>query len=54
MEIIISVIGATVGFILAYYIGRHIVFKRQGEEIIRCAKQDAENIKKEKIFQAKE
>lgn len=55
MEIILTILlPALAGFGIAYYVGKNIVLKKQREEIIRCAEQDGENIKKEKIFQAKE
>lgn len=55
MDIILSIIlPAIVAFGLAYYVGNNIVLKRKREEILKCAEQDGENIKKEKIFQAKE
>lgn len=55
MEIILTILlPALAGFGIAYYVGKNIVLKKQREEIIRCAQQDGENIKKEKIFQAKE
>ena len=55
MEIILTILlPALAGFGIAYYVGKNIVLKKQREEILRCAEQDGENIKKEKIFQAKE
>ncbi|OFX77435.1 MAG: ribonuclease Y [Bacteroidetes bacterium GWE2_39_28] len=45
---------ALAGFGVAYYVGNNIILKRRRDEILRCAEQDGENIKKEKIFQAKE
>lgn len=55
MEIILTILlPALAGFGVAYYVGNNIVLKRKREDIIRCAEQDGENIKKEKIFQAKE
>ncbi|OFY45171.1 MAG: ribonuclease Y [Bacteroidetes bacterium GWF2_40_14] len=45
---------AIAGFGIAYYVGNNILLKKRREEIIKCAEQDGENIKKEKIFQAKE
>lgn len=55
MEIIITILlPALAGFGIAYYVGNNIVLKKKREEILRCAEQDGENIKKEKIFQAKE
>ncbi len=55
MEIILSIIlPAIAGFGLAYYVGNNIILKKKREDILKCAEQDGENIKKEKIFQAKE
>ncbi len=53
-NIIITLLAATVGFGIAYYVGHNIILKRKREDILRCAEQDGENIRKEKIFQAKE
>lgn len=55
MEIVLSILlPAILSFGIAYYITTNIVLKKKREEIIKCAEQDGENIKKEKIFQAKE
>ncbi|MDP3399375.1 MAG: ribonuclease Y [Bacteroidales bacterium] len=55
MEIILTILlPALAGFGVAYYVGNNIILKRRRDEILRCAEQDGENIKKEKIFQAKE
>jgi ribonuclease Y len=55
MEIILTIlIPAIAAFGIAYYVGNNIILKKKREEILRCAQQDGENIKKEKIFQAKE
>lgn len=55
MEIILSIIlPAIAAFGIAYYVGNNIVLKKKREDILKCAEQDGENIKKEKIFQAKE
>ncbi|MEN6619158.1 MAG: ribonuclease Y [Rikenellaceae bacterium] len=55
MEIILTILlPALAGFGIAYYVGNNILLKKRREEIIKCAEQDGENIKKEKIFQAKE
>ncbi len=55
MEIILTILlPALVGFGIAYYVGNNIVLKKKREDVLRCAEQDGENIKKEKIFQAKE
>ncbi len=55
MEILLSILlPAIAGFGIAYYVGNNILLKKRREEIIKLAEQDGENIKKEKIFQAKE
>ena len=55
MEIVLSILlPAILSFGIAYYITTNFVLKKKREEIIKCAEQDGENIKKEKIFQAKE
>lgn len=55
MEIILSILlPAIVSFGLAYYVSNNILLKKRREEILKAAEQDGENIKKEKIFQAKE
>lgn len=55
MEIIITILlPALAGFGIAYFVGNNIVLKKKREEVLRCAQQEGENIKKEKIFQAKE
>ncbi|AGY53617.1 2',3'-cyclic-nucleotide 2'-phosphodiesterase [Bacteroidales bacterium CF] len=41
-------------FGLAYYVSNNILLKKRREEILKAAEQEGENIKKEKIFQAKE
>ena len=51
--IITALISAAVGA-LAFWFVRNIILKSRGDEIIRKAEQEGENIKKEKIFQAKE
>ncbi len=53
-NIIITLLATTAGFGIAYYVGHNIILKRKREDILRCAEQDGENIRKEKIFQAKE
>ncbi len=52
--IILSIVGAIAGFATAYYIVTNIVLKKRKEEVIKEANIEGENIKKEKIFQAKE
>ncbi len=55
MEIILTIlVPAIAAFVIAYYVSNNIILKRKREDILRCAQQDGENIKKEKIFQAKE
>ncbi len=39
---------------MAYYVSNNILLKKRREEILKAAEQEGENIKKEKIFQAKE
>ena len=54
MEIILTIaVAALGGFALAYFITTNLVKKRK-EQILKSAEQEGENIKKEKIFQAKE
>src|SRR5574344_31097 len=52
--IILSIVGAIAGFGTAYYIVTNIVLKQRKEEALKEANIEGENIKKEKIFQAKE
>ena len=55
--ILINVIVAALSALIAlttYIVIRKILLKGQKEEIIRKAELEAEGIKKEKIFQAKE
>src|SRR5574344_999386 len=52
--IILSIVGAIAGFATAYYIVTNIVLKKRKEEVIKEANIEGENIKKDKIFQAKE
>ncbi len=55
MEIILSILlPAVASFALAYYVGNNIILKKRREEILKNAELEGENIKKEKIFQAKE
>ncbi|MCK9628745.1 MAG: ribonuclease Y [Bacteroidales bacterium] len=55
MEIILSILlPAIVSFGLAYYVTNNILLKKRREEILKAAEVEGENIKKEKIFQAKE
>ena len=57
MEILYISIGAILGAIIGFVIGYFIIKKTQKnkeKEILRKAELDAENIKKDKIIQAKE
>ncbi len=54
LEVIIACIGSALLAITIYIIVRKIMLKGQKEDIIQKAEIEAENIKKEKIFQAKE
>lgn len=54
VAIIVSVAAALAGFVVAYFIEKKVILKRKVEDTLRCAEQDGEAIKKEKIFQAKE
>ena len=51
--IVVAVLSA-IGALSAYIVIRKVLLKGQKEEIIRKAEIEAESIKKEKIFQAKE
>ena len=52
--IIVSLIGSIAGFGVGYYIVNNVVLKKKKEQILKDAALEGENIKKEKIFQAKE
>ncbi|MCQ2135658.1 MAG: ribonuclease Y [Bacteroidales bacterium] len=57
MQAVLYILAAIVGAIIAlviYIVVHKITLKGKKEEILEQAKQEAENIKKEKIFQAKE
>ena len=57
MDILLSIVFAVAGAVFAlgtYIFVRKILLKGQKEEIIKKAELEAESIKKEKIFQAKE
>ncbi len=55
MDILLSIIlPAIASFGIVYFVGNNIILKKRREDILKCAEQDGENIKKEKIFQAKE
>ncbi len=51
--IIIAIVAALAGIAL-YILVQRVILKKKGDEIIRNAEAEGENIKKEKIFQAKE
>ncbi|MBQ7999161.1 MAG: DUF3552 domain-containing protein, partial [Bacteroidales bacterium] len=51
---IVSLIGSIAGFGVGYYIVNNVVLKKKKEQILKDAALEGENIKKEKIFQAKE
>ena len=51
--VITAVLAAAAGILLYILINR-VILKKKGDEIIRNAEIEGENIKKEKIFQAKE
>ena len=53
INVIVAALSAIVA-LTAYILIRKILLKGQKEEIIRKAELEAEGIKKEKIFQAKE
>ncbi|MBQ1279498.1 MAG: DUF3552 domain-containing protein, partial [Bacteroidales bacterium] len=52
--VILSLCGAIGGAIAAYYVVNNVVLKKKKEQILKEAETEGENIKKEKIFQAKE
>ena len=57
MNIVLNILFAVIGAIAAlgtYIFVRRILLKGQKDEIIKKAELEAESIKKEKIFQAKE
>ena len=57
MEILFYILAAVIGAAIAlgtYIPIRRLILNGQKEDIIRKAELEAENIKKEKIFQAKE
>ena len=51
---ILSLCGAIAGFVAAYVIVNNVVLKKRKAQILKEAETEGENIKKEKIFQAKE
>lgn len=52
--IILSLLGAIAGFAVGYYVVNNVVLKKKKEQVLKDAALEGENIKKEKIFQAKE
>ena len=52
--VILSLCGALAGFFTAYYVVNNVVLKKKKEQVLKEAQTEGENIKKEKIFQAKE
>ncbi len=51
---ILSLCGALAGFCVAYFVVNNVVLKKKKAQILKEAETEGENIKKEKIFQAKE
>ncbi len=51
---IIAAIAAVAGFALGYFYFRGIILKRKGQQLLKDAETEAENLKREKILQAKE
>ena len=52
--VICSIIGIIAGCAIGYYIMNNVVLKKKKEQILKDAEKEGENIKKDKIFQAKE
>jgi ribonuclease Y len=52
--IIVSLLGSIAGFGVGFYIVNNVVLRKKKEQILKDAALEGENIKKEKIFQAKE
>ena len=52
--VILSLCGAVLGFCAAYFVVNNVVLKKKKAQILKEAETEGENIKKEKIFQAKE
>ena len=52
--IILSLVGSVIGFAVGYYVVNNVVLKKKKEQVLKDATLEGENIKKEKIFQAKE
>ena len=51
---ILSLCGALAGLCVAYFVVNNVVLKKKKAQILKEAETEGENIKKEKIFQAKE
>ena len=54
MIAVLSLCGAIGGAAAAYFVVNNVVLKKKKEQILKEAEAEGENIKKEKIFQAKE
>lgn len=52
--VICSIIGIIAGCAIGYYIMNNVVLKKKKEQVLKDAEKEGENIKKDKIFQAKE
>ncbi len=52
--VICSFIGIIAGCAIGYYVMNNVVLKKKKEQILKDAEKEGENIKKDKIFQAKE
>ncbi len=52
--IILSLFGIIIGAAIGYFVVNNIILKKKREQMIKEAQVEGENIKKEKIFQAKE
>lgn len=52
--VICSLAGIIAGCAIGYYVMNNVVLKRKKEQILKEAEKEGENIKKDKIFQAKE
>lgn len=52
--VICSLVGIIAGCAIGYYVMNNVVLKKKKEQILKDAEKEGENIKKDKIFQAKE
>lgn len=52
--VICSLVGIIAGCAIGYYVMNNVVLKKKKEQILKEAEKEGENIKKDKIFQAKE